>query len=338
MADASPLWLYHPRPLPDELLSSWLVRIAHGHSMKLQTFCRVSLGKGQEVWVRDIDRHAMDWLVVAMSKHTGVSASDVKRTSLLDYQGRLYRDYRWSGSQYWILPLRMVNTSFQHHGLQFCAKCLAEDKDAYFRKRWRIALYTMCTKHQCMLYDRCPACGAPVSFHRREMGKFSVVDAGPFFLCHACQFDLRDSPARQPLIYDKSAFQEWLLILQMLEGDIEIDARHDIGYFEVLHQLCKILLTQSSHVRLQKYVSGKMCAPEIILNAKHKTFEHYALDERHAVIQIAMWLMADPGARIVEAWRNKAVRYNVLKKDLRESPAWYREIVARCSDWRGISG
>lgn len=333
MGNPSQLWLYHPKPLPDELLSSWLVRIAHGHDMKLQTFCRVALGKGQEIWFRDIDRQAPDWMLRSLSEHTGVGLRAIKHTSLLEYKGVLYRQYRWSGHQYWLLPLNMVDTSYQHHGMQYCPQCLAEDVVPYFRKRWRVAFYTMCTNHQCMLHDRCPSCGASVAFHRREMGKFSQVDAGLITQCHACDFDLRESKVIKPVIYDESAYRTLLPALRMIEGDA-VDARYNVGFFAVLHQLCKIMLTHYSHVKLRQYVSEKISAPEIQLNKKHKSFEYYSLEERHIIIQLGMWLLANPEVRIVEAWRNKAVRYNVLKKDFQPRPKWYRDVVGECADWR----
>ncbi len=286
------------------------------------------------MWFRDIDRKAPDWLVYALSEHTGVGVQEILTCSLLAYKGTLYRDYKWSGYQYWLLPLHMLDTSYLHHGLQYCPVCLAEDEVPYFKKRWRVAFYTMCTKHQCMVHDRCPSCGGPVAFHRREMGKFSKVDSGSITLCHACEFDLRESPVRLPLIYDNSAYQMWAPALQMLEG-CEVDARYDVGFFAVLHQLCKIMLMQTSHVRLRKYVSEKIGAPEIQLHARHKPFEHYSLEDRHVLIQLAIWLLADPESRIVEAWRNKAVRYNVLKKDFKQMPGWYRDVVKKCADWRG---
>lgn len=333
MTTASQLWVYHPHILPDELFSCWLVRIANGHGMKLQTFCRVALGCEQDVWFRDLDRQAPDWLVRALSEHTGVGLRQIRRSSLLDYKGVLYRRYRWSGHQYWLLPLSMVDSSYQHHGLQYCPLCLAEDKEPYFRRRWRVAFYTMCTKHQCMVHDRCPSCGAPVAFHRREMGKFAQLDAGLVSQCHACDFDLRKSPVKEPVIYDESAGLTWLPALRMIEGE-GVDARYNVGFFAVLHQLCKIMLTHYSHEHLQQYVAGKIGVPEVQLRPKHESFEHYSLEERHVVIQLAMWLLADPEARIMDAWRNKAVRYNVLNKDFQPRPQWYRDIVERCADWR----
>lgn len=64
------------------------------------------------------------------------------------------------------------------YGLQFCPKCLAADPEPYFRKRWRVAFYTWCTIHDTMLHERCPQCGAPVIFQRREMGRPREVDGG----------------------------------------------------------------------------------------------------------------------------------------------------------------
>jgi hypothetical protein len=227
----------------------------------------------------------------------------------------------------------MVDTTYHHHGMQFCPMCLAEDKEPYFRKRWRVAFYTMCTRHHCMVHDRCPSCGVPVAFHRREMGKFSQVEAGLITQCHVCDFDLRESKVVAPIIYDKSAGSTFLSALRMLEGDV-VDARYNLGFFAVLHQLCKIMLTQNAHAHLRQYVSEKISTPEVALRTKHESFEYYSLEERHVIIQLGMWLLADPEARIMDAWRNKAVRYNVLKKDFQPRPRWYRDIVEKCSDWR----
>ena len=66
----SPLWPIHYKPLPDELLSSWLVRLAHGHGLKVQTFCNLIFGNSQQVWNRDIDRLAPTWLLDQLSYRT----------------------------------------------------------------------------------------------------------------------------------------------------------------------------------------------------------------------------------------------------------------------------
>ena len=65
------LWPIRYKLLPDELLSSWLVRLAHGFGLKVQTFSNLLFGCNYQVWNRDIDRFAPDWLVEQLSSHTG---------------------------------------------------------------------------------------------------------------------------------------------------------------------------------------------------------------------------------------------------------------------------
>lgn len=59
------------------------------------------------------------------------------------------------------------------------------------------------------------------------------------------------------------------------------------------------------------------------------------LYERHHLIQLIAWLMADLEPRLRIAWRAKAVRYNHLGKDFKNVPGWYLQIVGGFSDWRG---
>lgn len=75
------LWPIRYKPLPDELLSSWLVRLAHGHGLKVQTFCNLMFGNRRQVWNRDIDRLAPDWLVEALALHTGTPMELARRTT-----------------------------------------------------------------------------------------------------------------------------------------------------------------------------------------------------------------------------------------------------------------
>lgn len=326
------LWPCHPHPLPDELLSCWLVRIAHAHRLKVQTFCDQVFGKERQIWNRDVDRLAPRWIVNRLSIQTGTPLADAHRTALGVYRGLLYPYRRDSGTLRWILPLDLWHRKRKGFGLQFCPACLAEDRVPYYRKRWRVALYTCCTRHGIMMHDRCPACGAGVAFHRIELGRYGSTDEVPLTFCHECEFDLRRAPLIAPTFYEKSSRQTMLRVFRRLEG--EDGKRFDAGFFSVLHQMCKILLSNTKHVRLREYVIGRANAPNMPLEVGKKSFEERPLQERHHVIQLGMWLLTEPEQRIVEVWRVKAVRYNMLKKDFSRMPLWYRETVGDCADWR----
>ena len=160
------LWPIHLRPLADELLSSWIVRLGYAHNLKLRTFARLLWPTQPEVWYRDVDRYAPAQLLTELSAHTGIQVAKLEATTLRAYQGRIYQHARESGILQWILPLLLSEWQHKGFGLQFCPKCLSEDSVPYFRKRWRVAFYTWCGQHNVMVHDRCPNCGAPICvFH-----------------------------------------------------------------------------------------------------------------------------------------------------------------------------
>ena len=191
----SPLWPIHFKPLPDELLSSWLVRLAHSHGLKVQTFCNLIFGSRLQVWNRDIDRHAPEWLITELSVRTGTTTKQVMETTLQSYQGIMYYRHRASGTLSWIQSLKLHHRKFEGFGLQFCPKCLAKDPEPYFRKSWRVAFNTICTIHNCMLHDRCPNCGQGVAFHRNDMRHAKYIATISLKECHDCGFDLSKSPS-----------------------------------------------------------------------------------------------------------------------------------------------
>lgn len=298
----------------------------------MQTFCNLEFGGRHEVWNRDIDRQTPRWLMHRLSIGSGIPLADTYQTTLCSYRLRLYPRHHETGIQQWILPLEMWHRKHMGHGLQYCPACLAEDDIPYFRKRWRVALYTFCIRHNVMVHDRCPECGAGVAFHRIEQGHYGSADDSPLAVCHRCGFDLRQAPLVAPVTYEDSSYQTMLGALSTIDG--RADQRFDVGFFSVLHQLCKIILSEDKHTKLREYLISRVGAEDVPLEPGMNWVEERLLHERHHVIQLGMWLMADPAKRIVNAWREKVVRYNVLKRDFERMPHWYREVVERCSDWR----
>lgn len=320
------LWPCHPHPLPDELLSCWLVRIAHAHRIKVQTFCEQVFGRERQVWNRDIDRLAPRWIINRLSIQTGTPLADAHRTALTAYRGLLYPRRKDSGILRWILPLDMWHRKHMGHGLQFCPACLAEDSIPYYRKRWRLALYTCCARHNAMMHDRCPSCGAGVAFHRIELGRYGSGGEELLTSCHQCGFDLRGSPVVVPTFYENSSRHVMLEVLGMLEG--KDSHKFDAGFFNILHQMCKIILANIKYLKLYGYVCGKVNTSHMPLDGKRSIEERHLL-ERHHVMQLIIWLLAEPD-RLVEAWQSKAVRYSILKRDLKAVPLWYRKVVETC--------
>src|SRR5215213_7254788 len=90
------LWPAHIKPQPDELLSSWLVRLAMAHASKLHTFCSI-IWPRKQIWNRDIDRSADTELLQTLSDKTDTSIERVRATTLAGYESVLFEEHKSLG-------------------------------------------------------------------------------------------------------------------------------------------------------------------------------------------------------------------------------------------------
>lgn len=328
----SPLWPIRYKPYPDELLTSWLVRLAWGNGLKVQTFCNQVFGGQRQVWNRDVDRLAPDWLVDELADRTGTPRQVAYDTTLRAYEGVLYPKFRAAGTLPWIQTLMMYHRRRQGYGLQFCPACLAEDEKPYYRKSWRVSFNTMCIRHKVMLHDRCPGCGAPVMFHRMEMGRSSVFEVESMGGCHACGFPFADSPQEAIWGYDEDALE---FHAELCRAIAEQEAQGvDLDVVRVMHQLVRLMLTRYRIVTLRQHVCRELQVADVMEISGQMYLETMPLRERHHLIQLVSWLMVDLTGRLEAAWRARALRYNHMVKDFEGAPDWYQRVAGQFIDWR----
>lgn len=327
------LWPVHPKPLPDELLSSWIVRIAEANGVKLETMTHLLFGAYPLPWNRDIDRLAPKWLLKGICAHTGSCYWEAYRMTLAGYRTRLYRYRKDSGQLRWILPVQINSTKRDGFGMQYCPACLVADKAPYFRRKWRVAFHTFCPEHVIMLHDCCPACGAAVSFYRRDFGR-SIDEAGAICLCYQCQFDLRTAPQAPVVIYDDGAFQLYVEMLQALDGAANDADQFNLKFHAVLHQLCKVMLSDQNHDQLRQYVAKMLRVVTAPAVYGRMSLEHRRVFDRYQIVFFALWLLTAPEERIGAAWHAKAVRFNLLMKDFSDAPKWFADLAGQLNRMR----
>jgi len=171
-------WPIKVFPVRDELLSSWLHRLAHAHGVSPRHFGE-RLGVGSGAWSARLDLDLPERFLNHLRDQTGVDRDEIKGMAV--------------GAEPWrplLLPLRW--SKGKRGGatwLQFCPLCLAEDETPYFRRRWRRASVLTCRRHGRALLDRCGACG-------EGLAPFEQLALLPQHHCVRCGFDLRD--ARSP--------------------------------------------------------------------------------------------------------------------------------------------
>jgi hypothetical protein len=173
-------WLHVPSPFDDELLSSWLRRVAVANRQTNHTFASTMWGTGVP-WIRDVDRVLERGQFDVLSAWTGVTTGQLIQMDLRRYGQVLGGSAR--GRVPWVLALGRYHRLFRGHGSQYCAACLSEGA-TYVRRIWRLGFVTECVRHRVGLLDACPVCDAPFQFHRMDR------DVQRRWRCTTCSADL----------------------------------------------------------------------------------------------------------------------------------------------------
>ncbi|OGX91498.1 TniQ family protein [Hymenobacter coccineus] len=317
----------HPRP--DELLSSWLTRLAHDHLMKTYTFGKL-LFPTSSLWNRNLDMAAPELVLQTLAGRTTTPLARIRETALRRYEGRLYLQHHANTSTKWILPLGVYHRTHRHCGLLFCPSCLKADGDTpYFRTHWRLALAQVCTRCGVYLHDRCPACTQPVTFFRVELGRKSALPDTPISHCFRCGLDLATVPAECAPAVVCGEQAEWERILR--EGWNQ-QAFYPHQYFDVLHRLARTLISaRPVSTALQRAVdalTGWSPVEECpAVRTRRLPFELLPLRARGGVVRQAQWLLTEWPTRFVRVAKQNQVSSTPLLADMPEVPFWYHRVV-----------
>ncbi|WP_428413375.1 TniQ family protein [Pararhizobium sp.] len=165
-------WPVIVMPQPDELLSSWLHRLAYSNGVAPKAFARV-LGLKSGMWSAALDLRLPSDVASLLRAHTGISSDQLSAMTLSPTLPKQL-----------LLPLRNSGGRDGSTWLQFCSRCLADDAQPYLRRRWRLASRVSCTKHGCRLRDRCPSCHGHIAV-------FDQAELVPQHYCVSCGYDLR---------------------------------------------------------------------------------------------------------------------------------------------------
>jgi site-specific recombinase XerC len=317
----------HLKLLPDELLSSWLIRLAHAHGQKLQTFCAQLFGRDKAIWNRDIDRLAPDWLVAKLSEVTATPIERIAAATLKSYGGYLYEHHQPNGNTRWILPLGVYHRTHRNSGLLCCPECLAEDVVPYFRRSWRLALKVACTKHKSWLIDCCPSCNSPIEPHRSDMHSkeyFPILNQ--LVYCWHCGGDLRmlknkTQPNTSVLQFQQSLNQTLELGYTDWAGNRSM---YSVLYFDGLRALIAGLTSKRSIQRMVQ--QGR--SDELTRCAWPRPgFEFATLEDRKSLVAWLSKLLHDWPKHLRALIHEAKLRYADLKGDSKTRPYWVESVI-----------
>lgn len=323
------LWPVHLKPHPDELLSSWIVRLAHAHGYKVQTMCAILFGRNSPIWNRDIDRAAPSEVMEVLSQASGATMDQIENTLLRSYEGTLFEQHNANGMCRWILPLGVYHRSRRRPCLMFCPQCLGDDANPYFRRRWRLAFSIVCTKHGCYLLDACPKCDSPIAPHRSDMhGRQVYSHSGLNAHCWKCDFDLRKST--QIKVLDDLLLELQVRLDAVLANGYAVwasnSSMHSIVFFEGLRSLISGITSRRTQERLMKSV--KMQGIDLS-GWPYTGLEMASLPMRRELFRFLTITLENWPTGFIQLIHECKLRYADLKGDSRQRMIWYEDVIKR---------
>jgi len=273
-------------------------------------------GSQSTIWNRDIDRLAPAWVLTGLSHATGTPLPQVEQTTLPALAGLLSESVPPNGHAAWIVPLSLFHRCRRRPGLMYCPACLAEEQGQYYRRLWRLAWATVCVKHDCLLQDTCPACGAPIAPHRNDMiGRALIPSAATRVTCPTCQHPL----TKQSLVPANHELIELQILLEdtLAQGFIDWTDNpnlHSVLFFEGLRAL----------------LSGGLRAMrrrDPTLLGRAPIFERRPLAERReGMLLLGHWLDRWPQTFLTDVARNE-FRCSELAHWSRPLPYWCGQVL-----------
>lgn len=300
-------------PIEGEVLTSWYVRLAHGHGEKLNSFGRRLLGRGRQVSKSDIDRAQWQELLDLLSQRTSIAAGALRAMTLLRYEGFLWGELPARGPTRWILPVTLGQSLARQGTLQFCGVCLASDEVPYFRLDWRLAFFVWCPEHRTLMQDCCGQCGAPVRLHQSDVRRSLVgVDSG-LLNCDVCGADRRAYVGAACGAHNLAGFDLQVRLIDVLHAGYgaigELDV-HSIPLFHGMAIIWSLLDDRARSARLWS-VLGSQGVPDACdvptapdertaFRGRYGGFERLRVDGRCRLLQASAVLLTGGAQSLTE--------------------------------------
>ncbi|WP_440590629.1 TniQ family protein [Rheinheimera fenheensis] len=174
--------------LPDESLSSFLVRLSHQFGMTPLALTEC-IAPCSRAWSIDTDRLKSRFLK-SLVQWSGISEDVLSQATVRCYENiASVEQQKQDQVRAWFTSLGIRNRK-RETGFSYCPLCFAEDKYPYLRVQWRFAWHTECVKHTCGLLDRCQRCGESIKPH------LLPVKTPRISICYHCEFDARYAKTR----------------------------------------------------------------------------------------------------------------------------------------------
>lgn len=320
----------HPRPQNNELLSSWITRLAIENGFYSHSFFKSVIGLKEDTVRSDVDRSNSTELIGKLSQVSGVSAGELSKLLLNSLQGEVFLHESLGTCVRWVLPLGFYHRIKRKRGIVYCPLCLKEDEVRHFRKSWRLAFMNLCEEHGCVLWDHCYHCKANVDYQRIGIGSTAYdLPSEDLGLCFNCHKPLWESPVKElslnvemfsaPYRDFISVYESGGSILPTLEQPLNLQV------FNGLWILCGRFAAERAYEVRKRIL--RETGIEILPLKQNCSFEAFPLQQRLNILIAVLYYLQDWPHRFIQLVKNTSFTITAFGNDIEQLPFWLSSVI-----------
>jgi len=320
------------RPFPDELVTSWLTRLARANALKVQEILTLANeGRRHNLLNHDLDASLPTHVVTGMARLCAIPADEIIGLTLDAKADRLISfEISKTGTRRWTLPVTRRNRKPTSNWIQLCIECLRQDDIPYLRQHWRYAFMTICPTHGCLLIDACPCCGMVFDFAASDADLERTRGILPITVCGHCYRDVRTSDYVAQIADKRTHRYQRALLKATRRGWTRIRSHgwvYSQQVLDVLHRLLRLVRTSEGLQRLLKDCNGESSSADAGCRMPSGRFETWSLNDRHRAMQWVSTLLR----RWPETFVTRCLRLHVYSYALLGhrgvAPYWFVSVV-----------
>lgn len=310
------LWPLYTPPLPDEIFSSWLVRLSSKHNSKPEEFFEQFFNKKLHLDKNDIDLLAKPDITNVISKHTLLHLEEINQLFLSSYDSYVFENIHSKETlfnSYQFLKTR--NFYKDRNGYQFCPKCLIK-KTPYFKKKWKLSTSIICTECNCYLIDSCPNCHTPLTYQKSN----KLLSADIYKPGNICNCGYNISSFSSPLIPSELEIEYQEYINSTIKNGYNDISQYSFTYLKILILIAFKLHKHKKSKLFQKILDKQSIFLDLTSNIEHP-FERWNLEQRKHFLPLAYLLLKNFPSNM-KGYFHRGV---ITKKDFGQLPYWFEK-------------
>lgn len=309
------IWPGYLPPFKDEVLSSWLSRIAVAHYTRPHIFAMQYCGMTRSLSGQDIDMHPPEMLIRQILERTPLSATEVEKMLLRSYESSFSEKAFDSTFDIGILKIEKLHKKGYRHGQLFCPDCIVKEPK-YLRKHWRLSTSIVCLSCFRQLQDCCQYCMAPLHFYQsgNHVPNLEIPSLGKNGLSCSCGHDFANSNNDLPLTTLELKYQHH--IDRILDQGFSAFSQYSFSYIRVLliltERICRTPSITRSKAMMNRFFSHE-------LPNENRPYSQWKLETRRKILPYG-YLLLDKWPKNSEIIRESKI-LNTLS--LNGLPYWF---------------